>query len=331
VARSPVPREGEPRRVYILARKALLHNARIFNQAKSLADAGCEVVVIGIKPPGAAEREHRDGYTIVRLPLASPEARSTPAAPSTIGRARRQLAFPLRSWRYYRAAYRLVRSELPPPDVLHANDADTLLVAVALGRRCGRPVVYDAQELYTGIQTLPGWYRRLMAVQERVLMRRVDRVTAVNDAIAEAMERASGRRIDAVVLNCPPYEPSPAGPSFRERLGLPAGARVMLYSGGLRPDRGIEHAVRALEHLPGWHLVLVGSGPLEGDLVRLAAERGLSDRMWRTGFVPHAEVPRFIGSADVGVIPYLDVGLNHYLCSPSKLFHYMMAELPTTT
>ena len=50
--------------------------------------------------------------------------------------------------------------------------------------------------------------------------------------------------------------------------------------------------------------------------------------MFFSDFVHHAEVARFISSADIGLIPYERVGINHYLCSPSKLFHYIMAEIP---
>jgi hypothetical protein len=48
----------------------LLRNTRIFKQSSTLTRAGYSVTVIGILPREAAEREERDGYTIIRLPLA---------------------------------------------------------------------------------------------------------------------------------------------------------------------------------------------------------------------------------------------------------------------
>src|SRR3954451_8599332 len=60
--------EARPR-VYILARKILVRNTRIFKQAKSLTAAGYDVCIIGIKPRDVPARERRDGYTIVRLEL----------------------------------------------------------------------------------------------------------------------------------------------------------------------------------------------------------------------------------------------------------------------
>src|SRR5262249_38750732 len=59
----------ERRRVYILARKILMRNTRIFKQSKSLTDAGYDVTVIGIRPRNAGEREEREGYLLIRLAL----------------------------------------------------------------------------------------------------------------------------------------------------------------------------------------------------------------------------------------------------------------------
>lgn len=61
---------------------------------------------------------------------------------------------------------------------------------------------------------------------------------------------------------------------------------------------------------------------------RLADKHGVSDRLTIRDFVEPGEVTRVLATADVGVLPYQDIGLNHRLCSPSKLFHYLMAGLP---
>lgn len=244
----------------------------------------------------------------------------------------RWFAWPLKSVAYYRSVYRLVTEELPPPAIIHANDLDTLLVGALLARRFKVRLLYDAQELYTGLHTLPWWYRKLLAIQEWVLIRLADGVTVVNDAIADVMARKYRVKIDSVVLNCPPLEEKPAAAAgartIRQIFELPEDEIVLLYSGALSKDRGIENTVRALTELRQTSLVILGEGPLREELDDLIEDSGLEGRVFFSDFVPHAEVPRFISSADVGVIPYERVGVNHYLCSPSKLFHYIMAEVP---
>lgn len=249
-----------------------------------------------------------------------------------LNRILRRFSFPLRSVAYYRAAYKLATERLPPPEIIHANDLDTLFIAALLARRYRVPLVYDAQELYTGLHTLGPWYRRFLSLQERLLIKRADRITVVNDAIADVMAKRYHVQIDSVILNCPPYEDKPyregTGRSVRDIFRIPDEEVVLLYSGGLGKDRGIENTILSLSHLRNVSLVVLGDGPLKATLLDLMREHDLGHRVYFTDFVPHTEVPRLISSADIGVIPYEKVGINHYLCSPSKMFHYIMAELP---
>jgi glycosyltransferase involved in cell wall biosynthesis len=241
------------------------------------------------------------------------------------------LQWPLNSIDYYYKAYRIVVRDPVRPDIIHANDLDTLAVACLLKLRTGAKLVYDAQELYTGMHTLPRWYRTLMTIQEFLLVRCADRITIVNHAIAQEMERRYRIKVDEVILNCPPYEESPSrtsGSSVRDSQAIPESEPVYLFSGGLVKQRGIENTILALKHLPRGVLVILGEGQLKDRLLELIDGEGLGDRVRFADFVPHTEVPKFISSADIGILPYENVGINHYLCSPSKLFHYIMAELP---
>lgn len=278
-------------------------------------------------------RHRRLGLRLLRATLSREERLLRRAVEFAIARVQALLkpfTMPLRSLEYYRQADRLSH-KLPAPDVVHANDLDALLVAALVARRHGVPLVYDAQELYVGLHTLSGWYRRLLTVQERLLIRRADRVTAVNGAVAQAMEERYHRPVDEVILNCPPLTPLPSHASsngIRAALGVDDETVLLLYSGGFTPQRGLATLIAALRQLENVHLVLLGEGRLQADLERLRDEHELSDRISFIPFVHHLEVPEFIASADIGIIPYENVGLNHYMASPSKLFHYIMAGLP---
>jgi glycosyltransferase involved in cell wall biosynthesis len=297
--------------VYVLARKRLLQNSRVFKQARSLARAGYRVTVVGLGVPGQAPSEQTEGFTIRRAPSAA-----------------RRWPFPLSWLRFYIAAWRML-SQLPPaPAVIHCNDLDTLPIGVLLGRRWRAPIVYDAQDLYPDQDHIPRWLAPLLRAAERVLVRRVQRITVVNDEIGDVMRRRYQARIDAVILNCAPLNENTTALSLRDQLGIPQGETVVVYSGALAPHRGLEHSVLALKELDRTSLVLLGEGELQEKLERLAAHEGLGGRVVFAKFVPYAQVPAFIRSADIGIVPYEHYGLNHYLCSPSKLFHYIAAGLP---
>jgi glycosyltransferase involved in cell wall biosynthesis len=296
--------------VYVLARKRLLQNSRVFKQARSLARAGYRVTVIGLGVPGQASSEQTEGFTIRRTPAAA-----------------RRWPFPLSWLRFYIAAWRLL-SPVQPAAAIHCNDLDTLPIGILLGRRWGAPIVYDAQDLYPDQDHIPRWLAPLLRAAERGLVRRVQRITVVNDEIGEVMRRRYQARIDAVILNCAPLNKDNEAPSLRDQLGIPEEETVVVYSGALAPHRGLEHSLLALKELDGTRLVFLGEGELREKLERLAAREELDDRVVFARFVPYAQVPAFIRSADIGIVPYEHYGLNHFLCSPSKLFHYIAAELP---
>lgn len=299
-------------RVYLLARKRLLQNSRVFKQARSLARGGYAVTVIGLGGPGQAPHEDVDGFTLRRIP----------------GSASRQWRFPLSWLQFYIGAWKLVSEAPRAPAIIHCNDLDTLPIGILLGRRHRVPILYDAQDLYPDQDHIPSLLRPLLILAERVLLRRVQRMTVVNDAIGEVMHQRYGVRADAVILNAAPLAEVTDGPTIRAWLSIQPDQTVIVYTGALAPHRGLEHTLLALRELDNACLVFLGEGDLQKKLERLAAQSGLADRVLFAKFVPYAQVATFIRSADIGIVPYEHYGLNHYLCSPSKLFHYITAGLP---
>jgi glycosyltransferase involved in cell wall biosynthesis len=82
--------------------------------------------------------------------------------------------------------------------------------------------------------------------------------------------------------------------------------RVMLFAGRLLPLKGVALAIRALEGLPGWRLIVCGDGSDYGRLKRLASDRGLGDRVDFRGWVERGEVLRTMREeASVFVFPSL--------------------------
>jgi glycosyltransferase involved in cell wall biosynthesis len=103
---------------------------------------------------------------------------------------------------------------------------------------------------------------------------------------------------------------------------------IVLYQGGLAPNRGLEELVLAGRYLRGGRIVVMGSGRIAADLELLIAEHHLEDTVMLTPAVDPSEVIPYAAGADIGVIPYKGVGLNNYYTTPNKLFDYMAAELP---
>lgn len=138
----------------------------------------------------------------------------------------------------------------------------------------------------------------------RFTLERAARVTACSDDL----------RRRAVALGAPeartstvPYGvdgatfTSTADAEFRERLGAPPGARLVLALGRLVEKKGFGPLVEAVAGLTGVHLAIAGAGDLHESLARRIAETGAPVRL--VGPLDRAAVVRALAAADVVVVP----------------------------
>lgn len=202
-----------------------------------------------------------------------------------------------------RALARLVRFGLE----VDAIDSHYLypdgVVAVALGRRFGLPVVMTARG--SDVTQLPDYSgpRRMI----RGAMARADAMISVSAGLKRAMVAlgAQAERITVLrngvdlTLFCPPGS---AEDRAEQRAALGIAGPTLLSVGHLIPRKGHHHVIEALLHLPGWRLVIVGEGPERGRLEALAARLGVADRLQMTGGLAHAALGQFYGAADMLVL-----------------------------
>jgi glycosyltransferase involved in cell wall biosynthesis len=274
-------------------------------------------------------RERLSGRPPAALPAVAP---GQPAAPTRLRRAVMVVHKPLMFLDWYVRAYRLVRAG--GWQVVHAHDLNTLPAAVAIAWRTGARLVYDAHELYPDISTLSAREARAWRVLERVLIGRADEVITVSESIADVLVQRHGIRRPHVLLNCPESDGravvrEQARGALRRLAGVDANRPLVLYQGGFAPNRGLETLIRAAGLLPiAATVVLMGWGRLEDALRQLVAEEALDDRVTLIPPVAPDRLLETTAGADVGVIPYLPVGLNNRLSTPNKLFEYLAAGIP---
>jgi len=220
------------------------------------------------------------------------------------------------------------------PDAVHCHDLPTLPVGAAWRRRHPQAkVVFDSHEIYDSVSQMP---RAAAWIWRRMLRRHaqeVDLFITINDSIAGLLRQRDPVLPPAVVIRnaarLPTTAVRPDG-RLRAAAGIESGQRVLLYQGGFQSGRGLPQLLRAAMTMPpGWMLVMMGFGSMESELRGLAARIDPDSR--RIRFIPpapHAELVHWTADADLGLIPYENTCLNHWFCSPNKLWEYPVAGVP---
>jgi glycosyltransferase involved in cell wall biosynthesis len=358
LAPSEAGMDRERRSVALLLNNPFEADSRSWKLATSLAAAGWAVTVVARSGDGLPGHEERDGFRLTRVEQPRPLARlPTPRLPDAAtgdpARPRRSVPARLRSTaieiigrpvqalRYLRLAGQWadrIAEAVPGADIWQAEGMITLPVALALRRRLGGRVVYDARDLQvesSRFARLPGPWRRLLARRERVWARAADATITANGAYAEVLRRTLGVRA-TIVFNGPASlaagDARPAGPtrvSIRDRLGILASMRIVLCLGNVAPGRGVEQLCRAMVDVQDAELLVVGPGGAFRERLRAEAARlPAADRIRFLPGVAPEEIPEWTAAADVAAMPIQPTTLNHRLTTPTRLFDALGAGVP---
>jgi glycosyltransferase involved in cell wall biosynthesis len=170
--------------------------------------------------------------------------------------------------------------------------------------------------------------RRSHAIAERLLMAGTDRIVVSAESVRDfyiAQVHADPAKVE-VIYNAVDFAQGEATTSrdeMRKALGVPADARVAGVIARLTEQKGHRFLFDALATAPALadvHVLLIGGGDLQDDLVRRAESLGLSQRVHFLG--PRRDLGNLLGAMDVFVMPSLWEGL------PLSLVLAMGAAVP---
>lgn len=219
------------------------------------------------------------------------------------------------------------------PDIVHCHDLFTVNIGLEVKRRTGAKVVYDSHEVFTKLSnSIPlwdWWYSRI----ELKVSSKINAFVTINQSIADYLKNKYPALPDATIVRNAARLPENDF-AYDGRLhgaaGLPLNRRILLYQGGYSSHRGLIPLVRSVEYLPaGWTIVFMGWGSLESELKRLTSKNdpeGIKIKF--VDPVPQSELVHWSSGATVGIIPYENVSLNHWYCTPNKLWEYPAAGVP---
>jgi glycosyltransferase involved in cell wall biosynthesis len=221
-------------------------------------------------------------------------------------------------------------------DIYHAHDLNVLGAAYHCARKYGGKIVYDSHEFYVernrGYKLNP--LRKFALMQfEKILIRRSNAVITVSESIAEELAKRYQVSVPTVILNVP-ISPKQviikSEKSIRVALEIQPEYKILLYTGGIAFNRGLDKIIKSLQFLPQCYFVMMGKGPEKyiNQLKEIALENGVDSRVCTFGPVPSGEVTTYAASADLGIAAIENVCLSYYYCAPNKIFEYLSANLP---
>ena len=223
----------------------------------------------------------------------------------------------------------LSKLNLKEYSIIHCNDLNTLPIGYIIKKFYNKDVkiVYDAHEYETEINGLSGVQKSITKRIERFLIKHADAVICVSNAIAEEYVKLYSIKKPALVLNTPALTTIVKKDMFRETLGIAKEKTIFLYQGGLSRGRGIEILIDAFKQINDDKSVIVfmGYGVLAETIKNTSKEY---DNIYFHEAVSPEVLLEYTSSADFGILFYENSCLNHYFCSPNKMFEYLMAELP---
>ncbi|NDK28656.1 glycosyltransferase family 4 protein [Streptomyces sp. TR1341] len=181
------------------------------------------------------------------------------------------------------------------------------LMAPALRRAGAERLVATTHGHEAGWAQLPAARQLLRRIGEAT-----DTITYLGEYTRSRIAGALTPEAAARMVQLPPgvdektFHPASGGDEVRARLGLTDRPVVVCVS-RLVPRKGQDTLIRAMPRVLGAEpdavLLIVGGGPYEQDLRRLARETGVDASVRFTGAVPWSELPAHYGAGDVFAMP----------------------------
>lgn len=185
------------------------------------------------------------------------------------------------------------------PDVVHGHSSIGGAMARLATAGTSIPVVYTPHAA-----SRAQWARTV----ERLLKPRTDRVIAVSQSEREYLLDHHLAGEDQVVVIPNGIDPSPPPPldePLRSRLGIGFDVPLFGCAGRLAwqkaPDVFASACAILSDRLPEAHFVLIGSGPLQGQIERMVSDAGIAERFHLIDSIPEAAAA--FGELDVYVLP----------------------------
>jgi len=311
-------------RVCMLAYSFYETDARVKQYANALAQRGDSVDVIALRHDGEPKQSELNGVNVFRIQTRTVNERGP-------------FSYLVRILRFLvSAAVFIARRHLKENyQLLHVHSVpDFLVFAGIVPKLAGIPLILDIHDV------LPEFYAskfrvardsflfRCLVLVERVSIAFADHAIVANHLWCERVAQRSG-----MPQKCTPIRNYPAlrlfNPNIRSRQN---GKFVITYPGSLNWHQGLDVAIAAFskikDQMPDAEFHVYGEGPAKPDLIRLAQQLNLQDRVVFHGMLPTEKIVQVMADTDLAVEPKRAGSQFGNEALSMKIFEFMAVGVP---
>jgi UDP-GlcNAc3NAcA epimerase len=314
---------------------------RVLDEARSLHNDGWRVTVIALYAPQDPRLLTEKAFPeieVVRINEQSTLAIAERIDKEAFQKAQSTLP-PLPWFDLYPHLIHLTLEAIARPAAIYmAHDLPQLPAAVIAGLVHKAKIIYDSHEIYPE-QGFEEHIKQLHTRGEHQLIHFADAVITINQSCAEILKERYGIDSPHIILNCTSTHgrpiPVPKQDLIRKFAPISSDKRILLFQGNVSErTRNIENVIKGVARSKHKDIALVIVGPealpnARKNLAALGAECGiLGTQLFFLEAFPQDQLLDITASADAAIIPYVAQDLNTTICTPNKLFEFLVAGIP---
>ena len=319
-------------RVAMVVLNPVLGDSRVLKTAQTVSKLGFQVCLYGMAWDATSTPARIDGYPFEILILPNPRFEMERSG-------KWSYVIENQDWDGFTnvfVQYLWEQFKQKPPDIVHTHDMGGFAIGGRLYQDPEKrpfPWIHDIHEYVRGTTFIPESRRRFFTSIEEEFIHSPDVLMSVSPALnAILQDFYSLPTKPTLVLNAPrcsdfdPYYPK----DVRTALGIRQDVPLLVYTGNVKEERGIETLVEALPMLSEVRLALVtnSSGSYVARLKGTAQKLGVAERIHFHPYVPFFNVTSFLRTATAGIHPWPHHP-NAEIALPTKIFEYIHAGLPS--
>ena len=197
--------------------------------------------------------------------------------------------------------------------------------AIHLAKKYNIPIIFRSIDVLNQMVTSP-LLRPMTRFLEKRVYSKADYILALTPKMSQYVIDlgADSSKVGQLLIpvDTDMFHPAPGSGDIRQKWGLGADDKIILFIGTLFDFSGLDVMIRrfpeVFREVPEARLLIVGDGPQRLKLEKIVAETGLQKQVIVTGFQPYNTMPQYINTSTLWIHTFLTNDITRDIF-PSKI------------